>query len=38
MILKIGKPMDTDEIHMVEKWNEKYGTFIPDKVVPPSAA
>ncbi len=35
-IIKIGKAIDKDDIDMVAKWDDKYGTFIRDKVVPPS--
>jgi hypothetical protein len=38
-MIKIGKAIDKDDIDMAAKWqNEKYGTFIRDKVVPPSIA
>ena len=35
-MIKIGKAIDKDDIDMVAKWNDKYDTFIHDKVVPPS--
>jgi hypothetical protein len=37
-MVKIGKAIDKDDIDMAAKWNGKYGTFIRDKVVPPSTA
>jgi hypothetical protein len=37
-MIKIGKAIDKDDVDMVAKWNDKYGTFIHDKVVPPSTA
>jgi len=37
-MIKIGKAIDKDDIDMALKWNDKYGTFIRDKVVPPSNA
>jgi hypothetical protein len=37
-MIKIGKARGKDNIVMVAKWNDKYGTFIRDKVVPPSTA
>ena len=33
-MIKIGKAIDKDDINMVAKWNDKYGTFIRDKVAP----
>ena len=38
MMIKIGKPINKDYIDMSDKWNDKYGAFIRDKVVPPSTA
>ncbi len=35
---RIGKAIDKDDVDMVAKWNDKYGTLIHDKVVPPSTA
>jgi hypothetical protein len=37
-MIKIGKPISQDDIDMSDKWNDKYGAFIRDKVVPPSIA
>ncbi len=37
-MIKIGKAIDKDDIDMVGKWNDKYGTFIRDKIVPYSTA
>ncbi len=37
-MIKIGKAIDKDDVDMDAKWNDKYGTFIHDKVVPPSFA
>ncbi len=37
-MIKIGKPINQDDIDMSDKWNDKYGAFIRDKVVPPSTA
>jgi hypothetical protein len=37
-MIKIGKPIRKDDIDMSDKWNDKYGAFIRDKVVPPSTA
>jgi hypothetical protein len=37
-LIKIGKAIDKDDLDMAAKWNDKYGTFIRDKVVPPSTA
>ena len=36
-IIKIGKEIHKDDIDMVDKWNDKYGALIRDKVVPPSS-
>jgi hypothetical protein len=35
-MIKMGKPIRKDDIDMSDKWNDKYGAFIRDKVVPPS--
>ena len=35
---KIGKAIHKDDIDMVDKWNDKYGAFMPDKVLSPSTA
>ena len=35
-LIKIGKEIHKDDIDMADKWNDKYGVFIRDKVVPPS--
>jgi hypothetical protein len=32
----LEKAIDKEDIDMAAKWNEKHGTFIRDKVVPPS--
>jgi hypothetical protein len=37
-MINIGKAIDKDDVDMVAKWNDKYGTSIHDKVVPPSTA
>ena len=37
-IIKIGKPINKENIDMSDKWNDKYGAFIRDKVVLPSTA
>ena len=37
-IIKIRKPIHNDVIDMANKWNDKYGVFIRDKVVPPQTA
>ncbi len=37
-MIKIGKPIHNDDIDMANKWNDKYGAFIRDKVVPPPIA
>jgi hypothetical protein len=37
-LIKIGKPINKDNIDMVDKWNDKYMAFIRDKAVPPSTA
>ncbi len=36
MMIKIGKPIHKDDIDMDDRWNDKYGACIRDKVVPPS--
>jgi hypothetical protein len=33
-MIKIGKPINKDGIDMSDKWNDKYGAFIRNKVVP----
>jgi hypothetical protein len=37
-IIKVGKAIHKDDIDMIDKWNDKYGAFIRDKIVPPSSA
>ena len=37
-MIKIGNAIDKVDVDMVAKCNDKYGTFIHDKVVPHSAA
>ncbi len=35
-MIKIGKAIAKDNIDMAGKWNDMYGTFIRNKIVPPS--
>ncbi len=32
-MIKIGIPIHNEDIDMANKWNDKYGAFIRDKVV-----